>query len=243
MTSRMFHKASFGNSGNPYNMFFASLLLHLIVIAAVLMTVPGSSKPLTFGAPYSVALVGPEALEEPGGFFGPKDLPSAQAVGILKRDPAGEKTAALAKKTETEKPDIEKALDALKQKAPAAAEAPPASPAATAASPAAAQPARHLSATDDYTRLVWSKVKRNWTLPAALMPKNQLEAVIDVRIGQSGALEYVGFEKRSGNAYFDESALRAVKKSAPFPPLAGRAAGHSVEIGIRFHSSEIQPSR
>lgn len=57
MTSRMFHKASFGNSGNPYNMFFASLLLHLIVIAAVLMTVPGSSKPLTFGAPYSVALL------------------------------------------------------------------------------------------------------------------------------------------------------------------------------------------
>lgn len=243
MTSRMFHKASFGNSGNPYNMFFASLLLHLIVIAAVLMTVPGSSKPLTFGAPYSVALVGPEALEAPGDFFGPKDLPPSQAVGILKRDPAGEKTPALTKKTETEKPDIEKALGALKEKMPSAAEATPSAPGRAAASPAPAPAARQLSTSDDYTRFIWSKVKRNWTLPAALLPKNPLEAVIDVRIGPSGALEHLGFEKRSGNAYFDESALRAVKKSAPFPPLAGRAAGRSVEIGIRFHSSEIQSSR
>ena len=53
-------------------------------------------------------------------------------------------------------------------------------------------------------------------------------------------LEYIGFEKRSGNSYFDESALRAVKKSVPFPPLTGWVTSRSIEIGIRFHSSELR---
>ena len=51
MTSRMPHKGSFGNTGSPYNMFFPSLFLHLIVFAAVIITVPATSRQLTFGAP------------------------------------------------------------------------------------------------------------------------------------------------------------------------------------------------
>jgi len=72
------------------------------------------------------------------------------------------------------------------------------------------------------------------------MPKNNVEAVIEVRIAKSGAVEHIGFEKRSGNSYFDESALRAVKKSTPFPPLGGWTSGRTVEIGIRFHSAELR---
>ena len=37
MTSRLFHKGSFGNTGSPYQMFFASVLLHLIAIAAIVI--------------------------------------------------------------------------------------------------------------------------------------------------------------------------------------------------------------
>jgi TonB family protein len=96
------------------------------------------------------------------------------------------------------------------------------------------------SRQNDYNRFVWSKVKKNWTMPAALMPKNNVEAIIEVRIAQSGAVEYIGFEKHSGNRYFDESALRAVKKSIPFPPLSGWVPNRSIEIGIRFHSAELR---
>ncbi len=100
-------------------MFFASLLLHLIVIAAVIMTVPGASRQLTFGAPYSVALVGPEVLQSPQEASGPKNLlqPSQPAHSvILKRKPIASEAAPLIKKDETGKPDIEKAISAIKQK-------------------------------------------------------------------------------------------------------------------------------
>jgi len=230
----------FGNTGIPYNTFLASLLLHLIVIATVIMTVPGASRPLTFGAPYSVALVGPEVLRSPQEASGPKNLlqPSQTAHSvILKRKPTASETAPLIKKDETGKPDIEKAISAIKQKELSNVEsnktskAPPASPTSS---------AENQSRTNDYNRFIWSKIKKNWTLPATLMPKKNVETIIEVRIAYSGALEYIGFEKRSGNSYFDESALRAVKKSVPFPPLAGWVNSRSIEIGIRFHSAELR---
>lgn len=242
MTSRMSHKGSFGGAGSPYNMFFASLLLHLIAIAAIMITVPTTSRQLTFGAPYSVALVGPEVMQSPSqNIAGPQDIlqpaPSAPPV-ILKRSTAAPQ-AIVIKKTDTGKPDIEKAISAIKQKELSGGK----TSKVQAASPSQSYPGSmtgNQSLQNEYSRLVWSKVKKNWTLPAALMPKNNVAAVIEVRIAQSGAVEYIGFEKRSGSHYFDESALRAVKKSIPFPPIAGWATGRSIEIGIRFHSEELR---
>jgi colicin import membrane protein len=240
MTSRMPHKSSFGYTGSPYNMLFASLLLHVIVIAAVIMTVPGASRQLTFGAPYSVALVGPEVIQSPQEAAGLKKLlqPAQPAHPvILKRNPVTSKAVSLIKKDETGKPDIEKALSAIRKKELSSVESNKTSKTPGAATTSSTE---NQSKTDDYSRFVWSKIKKNWTLPAALMPKNNVETIIVVRITQSGALEYIGFEKRSGNQYFDESALRAIKKSVPFPPLAGWVAERSIEIGIRFHSSELR---
>ena len=238
MTSRTPQKSFNGNSGSPYNMFFASLFLHLIVIAAIIMTVPGTSKQLTFGAPYTVALVGPEVMPSSPQTSSAKNIlqpsPSAHSL-ILKRNPIASESASLIKKDEKSKQDIEKAISALKQKELSNTENNKTSKAVTASSSTDNQ-----SRTNDYSRFIWSKIKKNWTLPASLMPKNNVETVIEVRIAQSGALEYIGFEKRSGNQYFDESAMRAVKKSVPFPPLAGWVTSRSIEIGIRFHSAELR---
>ena len=246
MTSRSSHKSDFGDTGSPYNMFFASLLLHLIVFVALVITIPGASRHLTFGAPYTVALVGPEAMHSSPEMTGAKSLlqpTSADHPVILKRSPAASKVAPLVKKDETAKTDIENAINAIRKKELSNTGA-PANKLATAAPPppgvAGPQAPDQQTKINDYSRFVWSKVKKNWTLPQALKPKDNVETIIDVRIAQSGVLEYIGFEKRSGNSYFDESALRAVKKSAPFPPLAGWVSGRSLEIGIRFHSSELQ---
>ena len=240
MMPRMTGRRVFGKNSGAGNMFLASLFLHLMVIAAVFATVPGSSKQLTFGAPYSVALVGPDVLESSKEDVPkPKDLlQSGASTGpvILKRDIGASPSSFVMNKDDSGKPDIEKAIRALEQKETAAGQSKD-SPAAS-TSPIAA--AANSSQLNEYSRHVWSKVKRNWSLPAALMPKNNVEAVIEVRIAKSGAVEHIGFEKRSGNSYFDESALRAVKKSTPFPPLGGWTSGRTVEIGIRFHSAELR---
>jgi len=244
MTSRMSQKNPFG-AGNPYNMFFVSLILHLVLLAAVMMSVPGTTKQLTFGPAYTVALVGPEVMSASQNVPALKEMlhPSEQdRPVILKRDTLSPSRTQIAKNDESNKQDIEKAINSLKQKDLSKTDTSPSAKSSASLSPAnstnasAADQAR----TNDYSRFIWPKIKKNWVLPASLMPKENVIAIIEVRIAQSGALEYVGFEKRSGNSYFDESALRAVKKSAPFPPLTGWVTGRSIEIGIRFHSAELR---
>jgi TonB family protein len=68
-----------------------------------------------------------------------------------------------------------------------------------------------------------------------------LETVIDVTILRNGAVTEVNFEKRSGNRFFDESALKAIRKASPFPPLPAWVGEASLGVGIRFHSSELRP--
>jgi TonB family protein len=62
---------------------------------------------------------------------------------------------------------------------------------------------------------------------------------VAANILRNGEVANLNFEERSGNKYFDESVIKAIKKAGPFPPLPEWFDGSSLEIGIRFHSSEM----
>jgi len=91
-----------------------------------------------------------------------------------------------------------------------------------------------------YYRLIWARIKKQWTISPGLLPRENIGAVIHVRVLRNGDVEEIRFEKRSGNRYFDESALRAVRKASPFPPLPEGTGEGEVEMGIRFHASELR---
>ena len=228
------HKSSSGSTGTNCNMFFVSLVLHLAVFAAVSITIPGaSSRQAHFIPPYFVSLVGPESQSLPDETSkAPRDQTSNLAGPvILKRSSAiPDKKMQPVQKQETDRSQIEKAIEAIREKQKSRAET----------GSESGSPAGDMSKIDEYSRFVWLKIKQNWTLPASLMPAQSVTTIIEVRIGESGSLEYAGFEKRSGNRNFDDSALRAVQKSAPFPPLKGWTDRRVIEIGIRFHSDELR---
>jgi TonB family protein len=241
MTPRTFNNGYRGNNGNIYNMIFLSLIIHLIVITVILISVPTTSRRLTFGMAYSVQLVGPEVIlpaKDPSVLKDILQPNEATSSIIIKREIIG-LASTPAKKEETAKLNIEKAVGAIRQKELAKPET---AAAASASTPGRAKmPESEVNAqAKEYIGVVWSRVKGNWTMPQALMPKENIETIIDVKISRSGALEYVEFEKRSGNRYFDDSALRAVKKSSPFPPLPDWIMDKNIEIGIRFHSAELR---
>jgi TonB family protein len=89
---------------------------------------------------------------------------------------------------------------------------------------------------NDYYSLIWAKIKKEWTLPENL-PKGKidLEAVIVVIIEKGGKVQKSWFEKKSGNALYDQMAMRAIKKAEPFPPIPKEFSDETFEIGIRFH--------
>jgi TonB family protein len=62
-----------------------------------------------------------------------------------------------------------------------------------------------------------------------------------MKIRRSGEISEVRIEKRSGNRYFDESVLKAIRKAGALPPLPEWFGANSLDVTIRFHSSELKP--
>ncbi len=90
-----------------------------------------------------------------------------------------------------------------------------------------------------YYSVVWSMIKENWALPEGILSDNDLETVIGAKILKNGSVVELNFEKRSGNRYFDESAMKAIKKVGAFPPLPEWLNEKYIDLGIRFRSSEL----
>jgi TonB family protein len=67
-----------------------------------------------------------------------------------------------------------------------------------------------------YTNIVIKSVNRNWQYSSEF---ESLRSVIYFQIQRNGDLDKVEIEQSSGDPLFDQLALRAVKLSAPFPPL------------------------
>ena len=68
-----------------------------------------------------------------------------------------------------------------------------------------------------YYNTVGSMIQSSWIYPGEA--KKNFSVWLAVRISSSGELVSIRVEKRSGDSIFDESAMRAVKKAAPFPPV------------------------
>ncbi|MDI6753821.1 MAG: TonB family protein [Thermodesulfobacteriota bacterium] len=91
-----------------------------------------------------------------------------------------------------------------------------------------------------YYSLIWQRIRSVWVLPEeALGGKKNLETIITIRIAKDGQIEDVQFEKKSGNHFLDESALRAIKKANPLPPLPPGMEGEKLDVGVRFTPSEL----
>lgn len=91
-----------------------------------------------------------------------------------------------------------------------------------------------------YYSVIWSRIREQWALPEGILPSDVYETIIAVTILRNGAVADIAFEKKSGNKYFDESAIKAIKKAGPFPALPEWVRESSIELGIRFHSSELR---
>jgi colicin import membrane protein len=76
-----------------------------------------------------------------------------------------------------------------------------------------------------YYNLIWQRIRDAWVLPEGVLGGRK-----DVDIQ---------FEKRSGNPHLDESALRAIKKANPLPPLPSVFEEDKFDVGVRFTPADL----
>lgn len=98
-------------------------------------------------------------------------------------------------------------------------------------------PALESKLEDYYYKVVESKIKEEWTIPENLLKEKELvdlEAIIIIIIEGDGKIQKWWFEKKSGNTFYDQSAMRAIKKAEPLPPIPKELNKETLELGIRF---------
>lgn len=211
-------------------MLVVSFIVHAVFISAMLFSATLPSKKITFGPVYDVNLVSaPSSVMKPVSAISREinSAPKAQPITLKKQD-----TAVVRKEDRSQ---IQRAIDDVRNRVntnPAPqqqAKAPP-SPGASGAVSS--------SQMNAYYALIWSRIKSQWALPRGILQSDNLETIIDVKILRDGTVSRLDIEKSSGNRYFDQSAVKAVRKASPFPALPAWIQDTSAEFGIKFHSSE-----
>jgi TonB family protein len=90
-----------------------------------------------------------------------------------------------------------------------------------------------------YYDRVWERIRASWVLPEGVAARDdRLVTVVGIRIASTGEIVDLRIERKSGNIYYDQSALRAVRKASPLPPLPSDIEEGFLEVGINFRVRE-----
>jgi TonB family protein len=90
-----------------------------------------------------------------------------------------------------------------------------------------------------YLRQLQAKISERWAPPRGSVAGGE-RVVVLFEIGRDGQIKEPAVEKSSGNAIYDQSALRAVTEASPFPPLPPEFKAPSLKVHFGF---EFRPDQ
>jgi colicin import membrane protein len=249
MFSRL-NRARDSNGLSLNRMIGLSLFIHIIALSILVFSPSLPSPKWTFGPVYNVQLVNLQDISFKGNASSVLSreilTPSPASSAIVLKRSVDTFSSVPIRSVDIQKkqdPQREKAVEAVRKKvlsSEKAASRPATAGTESAATTAALSNREANEKMASYYAAVWAKIKGQWSLPRDILSKENMESVIQAKILRNGAISDISFEKRSGNRFFDDSAMKAIKKANPLPPLPGWIRDNSIEIGIRFHSSEFR---
>jgi TonB family protein len=94
-------------------------------------------------------------------------------------------------------------------------------------------------AAEEYYASLWQKIHDAWLVPSSMAASSYgYETIIAITIHKDGTITDMSVEKSSGNIYFDQTAIRAIKKASPLPPFPPSWLQNNMDIGIKFSCKE-----
>lgn len=102
----------------------------------------------------------------------------------------------------------------------------------------------HPASADGYCDLIEDTIHLNWdpfdapTMQAPWEIRKTIKLILSFSILRFGQLRNLAVEAPSGDPVFDESALRAVRASAPFPAFPRTFKGELISVRLGFASTE-----
>ena len=165
-----------------------------------------------------------------------RELPHRDSVGLPDRS-LPSRAPAPPRPAEKELPQTASTVPTTAPQTPTrreAAAAPPPPPLGAASGTATGSGPLTLSVSDFpyawYIRQIQGKIQEKWLGRA--IPGQQPAVVFEIR--RDGRLNVVTIDRSSGNAYYDQVALRAINDASPFPPLPDDFKKPVLRIGLQF---------
>jgi TonB family protein len=85
-----------------------------------------------------------------------------------------------------------------------------------------------------YLDLIQRKIEMHWSPPPLESTSEIKETVVGFILSATGKIENPKIEKSSGNAFFDQAALRAVYQANPLPPFPQGIRDPSLKVHFNF---------
>jgi protein TonB len=237
------------------------VLLALVIFGASMWSDSRSKQPVyvvlapataAIGSPRGVTMPPPRVEEPPAPRPAPpaelpsreaprelpsRELPSRESIGLPDRSLPPRESAARPRPSDKELPTLASATP-TPNPTPAPtrreASAPPPQPLGSPTGSASGAGPLTLSVTDFpyayYIRQVAGKIREKWDGRA--IPGQQPAVIFE--IGRDGRVNLATINKSSGNAYYDQVALRAINDAGPFPPLPDEFKKPVLRIGLQF---------
>jgi len=173
---------------------------------------------------------------EPARDLPSRELPPQRSAGLPDRSLPARSPTLLPRPADKELPVTSSASPSTAP-APARREAsapPPPPPLGAPSGSAAGSGPLTLSVSDFpyayYIRQIQQKIQESWHGRA--IPGQQPSVVFEIR--RDGRLNVATIDRTSGNAYYDQVALRAINDASPFPPLPDDFRKAVLRIGLQF---------
>lgn len=90
-----------------------------------------------------------------------------------------------------------------------------------------------------YLIAVNSQIQEHWVLPDLQNWKENVEAIVIIRVRRDGAVVETTFKKKSDNVFFNQFVEKTLKLSAPLPPFPIGINQSEMEIGLKFRPGEV----
>ena len=92
-----------------------------------------------------------------------------------------------------------------------------------------------------YQAEIQAIINNNWAFSEQLVGgNNNLKSVLMIKINKNGKILDYWFEDKSGNSFFDNSVINAVKKSNPLPRLPAGYIRPEYNVGLIFSPSGLK---
>ncbi len=158
------------------------------------------------------------------------------------KDAAEKARADADKKAKGAVDSLKQALMAGQQLAAGKAAAGAATAAAQAGSGSGSGPSGGIAVDENLRRYliaVNSQIQEHWVLPDLQNWKENVEAIVIIRVRRDGTVVETTFKKKADNVFFNQFVEKTLKLSTPLPPFPIGINQSEMEIGLKFRPGEV----